>query len=109
MATYHVDSQPRFVALPGRAYAWVTRLANSRISIMGKRHPHFPAWQWRTCLDHHGHPSNPVLHQIAVPLFIVAFLLMVSGVFSLSLANVAIGSLGMIAALVLQCHGHEEP
>src|SRR3546814_3726254 len=54
-------------------------LANSRISIMGKRHPHFPAWQWRTCLDHHGHPSNPVLHQIAVPLFIVAFLLMVSG------------------------------
>ena len=73
---------------------------------MGKRHPNLPAWQWRVYPNHHPHPTNQVLHLIAVPLFIVAFLLMVSGVFSLSFANVAIGVIGLLAALVLQRHGH---
>lgn len=73
---------------------------------MGKRHPNLPAWQWRAYPDNHRHPTNLVLHLIAVPLFIVAFLLIVSGVFSLSLGDVAIGVIGVIAALGLQRHGH---
>jgi len=73
---------------------------------MGKRHPNLPAWQWRAYPNNHQHPTNLVLHLIAVPLFIVAFLLIVSGVFSLSLANIAIGVIGVIAALALQRHGH---
>ena len=71
---------------------------------MGKRHP--PAWQWRTSPNNHQHPTHRVLHLIAVPLFIVAFLLMVSGVFSLDLASFAIGVIGLLAALGLQRHGH---
>ncbi len=46
---------------------------------MGKRHPNLPAWQWRAYPDNHRHPTNLVLHLIAVPLFIIAFLLIVSG------------------------------
>ncbi|MGF6399285.1 putative membrane protein YGL010W [Pseudomonas frederiksbergensis] len=73
---------------------------------MGKRHPNFPAWQWRMYPHHHQDPPHLVLHRIAVPLFIVAFLLMVSGGFSLDLANIAIGVIGLLAALGLQRHGH---
>ena len=69
---------------------------------MGKRHPNLPAWQWRAYPDNHQHPANLVLHLIAVPLFIVAFLLLVCGVFSLSFANFAIGIIGLLAALGLQ-------
>ncbi|MNN73988.1 hypothetical protein D3C81_1901470 [compost metagenome] len=47
-----------------------------------------------------------MLHLIAVPLFILGFLLIVCGVFSLSLANIAIGIIGLLAALGLQRHGH---
>lgn len=73
---------------------------------MGKRHPNLPAWQWRAYPNNPQHPTNQVLQLIAVPLFIVAFLLIVSGVFSLSLASVAIGVIGIVAALGLQRHGH---
>ncbi|WP_095078644.1 Mpo1-like protein [Pseudomonas sp. Irchel s3h17] len=73
---------------------------------MGKRHPNLPAWQWREYPNNHQHPTNLVLHLIAVPLFILAFLLIVSGVFGLNLGNVAIGIVGLLAALGLQRHGH---
>lgn len=73
---------------------------------MGQRHPNLPAWQWRVYPHSHQHPTNLVLHLIAVPLFIVGFLLIVSGVFSLSLLNLAIGVIGILAALGLQRHGH---
>lgn len=76
---------------------------------MGKRHPNLPAWQWRAYPDSHRPPTNLVLHLIAVPLFIIAFLLIVSGVFSSSLADVAIGIIGLLAALGLQRHCHREP
>ncbi len=76
---------------------------------MGKRHPNLPAWQWRVYPDNHRPPTHLVLHLIAVPLFIIAFLLIVSGVFSLSLGDVAIGTIGLLAALGLQRHGHVEP
>jgi uncharacterized membrane protein YGL010W len=46
---------------------------------MGKRHPNLPAWQWRAYPNNHQHPTNLVLHLIAVPLFILGFLLIVPG------------------------------
>jgi len=76
---------------------------------MGKRHPHFPAWQWRVAPHTPRHSSHQVSQLMAVPLFIVAFLLMVLGVFSESLADVAIGVIGMAAAFQLQRHDHSEP
>lgn len=47
-----------------------------------------------------------MLHLLAVPLFILAFLLIVTGVFGLSFVNFAIGIVGLLAALGLQRHGH---
>ncbi len=72
---------------------------------MGKRHPNLPAWQWREYPNNHQHPTNLVLHLLAVPLFILAFLLIVTGVFGLSFVNFAIGIVGLLAALGLQRHG----
>ncbi len=73
---------------------------------MGKRHPNLPAWQWRVYPTNQQQSTHQALQLIAVPLFIVAFLLIVSGVFSLSLANVAIGVVGVVAALGLQRRNH---
>jgi len=73
---------------------------------MGKRHPNLPAWQWRNYPQNHQHPTNLALHLIAMPLFIIGFLLIVSGVFSLSLASFAVGVVGILAGLALQRHGH---
>ena len=72
---------------------------------MGKRHPNFPAWQWRIHPETHQHPTNLVLQLIAVPLLIIGFLLMASGVFSLSLASFAVGVIGVLAGVALQRHG----
>ena len=73
---------------------------------MGKRHPNFPAWQWRSYPQTHQHPTNLALNLIAMPLFIVGFLLIVSGAFSLSLASFAVGVVGILAGMALQRHGH---
>jgi hypothetical protein len=72
---------------------------------MGKRHPNLPAWQWRTHPQNHQHATNRVLQLLALPLLVIGFLLMVSGVFSENLASVAIGVVGIVAALALQHHG----
>ncbi|WP_122544097.1 Mpo1-like protein [Pseudomonas viridiflava] len=73
---------------------------------MGKRLPNLHTWQWRGYADNHRHPANLVLHLIAVPLFILAALLIVDGLFSLSVSSIAIGVIGLIAALAFQRHGH---
>ncbi len=72
---------------------------------MGKRHPNFPAWQWRIHPETHQHPTNLGLQLIAVPLLIIGFLSMASGVFSLSLASFAVGVIGVLAGVALQRHG----
>lgn len=73
---------------------------------MGKRHPNLHTWQWRNYPDNHRHPANLVLHLIAVPMFIIAALLILDGLFSLSFSSIAIGVIGLIAALGFQRHGH---
>jgi phage terminase small subunit len=74
---------------------------------MGKRHPNLHTWQWRTYADNHRHPANLVLHLIAVPMFILAALLILDGLFSLSFTSIAIGVIGLVAALGFQRHGHK--
>ncbi len=77
-----------------------------RIHHHGQTSSQSPAWQWRNYPQNHQHPTNLALHMIAVPLFIIGFLLIVSGVFSLSLASFAVGIVGLLAGLALQRHGH---
>jgi len=90
---------------PHRNYPHVVS-TDRGFTIMGKRHPNLPAWQWRNYPQNHQHPTNLALHLIAVPLFIIGFLLIVSGVFSLSLASFAVGAVGILAGLALQGQGH---
>ncbi len=66
---------------------------------MGKRHPNLPAWQWRNHPQNHQHPTNLGLQLIAVPLLIIGFLLMASGVFSLSPVSFAVGIIGVSAGV----------
>ncbi|KFE51407.1 hypothetical protein IV01_24470 [Pseudomonas syringae] len=72
---------------------------------MGKRLLNLHAWHWRNCVEHHRHPTSLVLNVMAVPLFILAALLIIDGVVSLSFASLAIGVIGLIAALGIQRHG----
>lgn len=73
---------------------------------MGKRHPNLPAWQWKSHPQDNQLPNNQALNLIAVPLFIIGFMLLVSSAFSLSPLNAVIGLIGVIAALGLQRRGH---
>ena len=74
---------------------------------MGKRHPNFPTWQWRTQPQSHKHPTNLGLQLIAAPLLIIGALLIASGVFSLSVASIAVGVIGVLASAALQRHGRK--
>ncbi|MGV8390921.1 Mpo1-like protein, partial [Pseudomonas aeruginosa] len=56
---------------------------------MGKRHPNLLAWQWRVYAANHRNPTNLVLHLIAVPLFIVAAILLLGVLFCLSLIRIS--------------------
>ncbi|MDB5980969.1 MAG: hypothetical protein JWQ69_1984 [Pseudomonas sp.] len=73
---------------------------------MGKRLPNLHTWQWRGYAANHQHPTNLVLHVIAVPLFIIAALLILDGLLELSFSSIAIGVIGLIAAMAFQRHGH---
>ena len=64
---------------------------------MSKRLPNLPAWQWRGYHHNHRHPANLVLHLIAVPLFILGALLVLSGLFALDLSQIAVGVIALIA------------
>lgn len=73
---------------------------------MSKRLPNLHAWQWRGYHNNHQHPANLVLHLIAVPLFILGALLVLSGLFGLDLVQLAVGVIALIAGLGLQRQGH---
>ncbi|PWB30725.1 terminase [Pseudomonas sp. SDI] len=73
---------------------------------MNKRLPNLPAWQWRGYPNNHRNPTNLVLHLIAVPLFMLGVLLVLSGLFDLDLGTMAVGIIGLLAGLVLQRQGH---
>ncbi|MDY7584427.1 terminase [Pseudomonas sp. CCI3.1] len=72
---------------------------------MGKRHPNLPAWQWRSNPQSHQGSTHQAINLIAIPILIVAFLLLVSGVFSENATSAVIGLVALFAALILQHQG----
>ncbi|WP_148193877.1 hypothetical protein [Pseudomonas syringae] len=58
--------------------------------------------QWRDSNDSQEHSASLALYLIAVPLFILAALLILNGLLSESLSSVAIGVIGLVAALGFQ-------
>ena len=74
---------------------------------MGKRHPNLPAWQWRSTPQSYQGRAHQAINLIAVPLLVVAFLLLVSGVFSENATSAVIGLVALFAALILQRQGHK--
>ncbi|GBL58087.1 phage terminase, small subunit [Pseudomonas citronellolis] len=74
---------------------------------MGKRHPNLFAWQWQGYAANHRNPTNLALHLVAVPLFVVAALVLLGGLFKLSLGSILLGVIGMVAALAIQGRGHK--
>ena len=73
---------------------------------MGKRHPNLPAWQWRSNPHSQKNTVHQAINLIAVPMMVVAFLLLVSGVFSENATSAVIGLVALFAALILQRQGH---
>ncbi|AGI25027.1 hypothetical protein H681_15795 [Pseudomonas sp. ATCC 13867] len=74
---------------------------------MAKRHPNLLAWQWRGYAANHRNPTNLALHILAVPLFILASVILVSGLLRLHLSGVALGVIGIVASLAIQGRGHK--
>ncbi len=73
---------------------------------MSKRRPNLLAWQWRHYADQHRHPTNLLLHLLAVPLFLLSALLLLIGLWRPGFVPLALGAIGLAAALALQAHGH---
>ena len=74
---------------------------------MGKRHPNLPAWQWRSNPQSHQSSTHQAINLIAIPILVVAFLLLVSGVFSENATSAVIGLVALFAALILQHQGRK--
>ena len=74
---------------------------------MGKRHPNLPAWQWRSNPQSHQGSTHQAINLIAIPIMVVAFLLLVSGVFSENATSAVIGLVALFAALILQHQGRK--
>ncbi|WP_339474247.1 terminase [Pseudomonas sp. RL_5y_Pfl2_69] len=75
---------------------------------MGKRHPNLPAWQWRSNPQSHQGSTHQAINLIAIPIMVVAFLLLVSGVFSENATSAVIGLVALFAALILQHQGRSQ-
>ena len=75
---------------------------------MGKRHPNLPAWQWRSNPQSHQSSTHQAINLIAIPILVVAFLLLVSGVFSENATSAVIGLVALFAALILQHQGRTQ-
>ena len=75
---------------------------------MGKRHPNLPAWQWRSNPQSHQGSTHQAINLIAIPIMVVAFLLLVSGVFSENATSAVIGLVALFAVLILQHQGRTQ-
>lgn len=72
---------------------------------MGKQHPDQPAWQWRSAPLNARSASLQALDLIAIPMMVVAFLLLASGVFSNNATSAVIGLVVLIAGMAIQYQG----
>jgi phage terminase small subunit len=64
------------------------------------------AWQWQGYARYHQDRRNLLVHLFAVPLFMVASVLLVVAVFKFSLVLLAVAAGGMAVSLALQGRGH---
>ena len=69
---------------------------------MGKRHPHLPAWQWRSNPQRHQRTASQAAHLMGTGIMVVAFLLLASGIFSANASSAVIGLIALFGALALQ-------
>jgi len=69
---------------------------------MAKRLLNLHTGQWRRYTDNHKRSTQ---HLIAVPLLLLATLLILDGLFSMSVVSLAVGIIGMIAAWGIERHG----
>ncbi|MEB0208593.1 terminase [Pseudomonas sp. CCC3.1] len=75
---------------------------------MGKRHPNLPAWQWRSNPQSNHSASHQALSLIAVPMMVLAFLLLASGVFSNNAPSAVIGLVALFAGMVIQRQSRQQ-
>jgi len=68
--------------------------------------PELLEWQWRGYAAYHQHRTNLLLHIVAVPLFILASLLIVVAAFRLSLPLLVAGIVGLVLSVAIQGRGH---
>ncbi|KPW22873.1 Uncharacterized protein ALO83_02159 [Pseudomonas cannabina pv. alisalensis] len=68
---------------------------------MHKPRPDLQLNKWPESADREDQSGSLTLYLIAVPLFILATLLILNGLFSESLSSTAIGVIGVVAALVI--------
>jgi len=73
---------------------------------MRKRLSQVLARQWRQYPRQHRHPANLLLHLIAVPLFLVALIVLLNGLWHWRFVPLAIGIIGLLASVLLQACGH---
>jgi Protein of unknown function (DUF962) len=64
------------------------------------------AWQWQGYARYHQHRTNLLLHIVAVPLFMLASVLLVVGALRLSPSLVLAGGLGILLSIGIQGRGH---
>ena len=68
--------------------------------------PNLLGWQWSDYVAKHRDRGNLLIHIVAVPLFQLATLLLIGGLFARSVIAVIIAVVAMVVALVLQGRGH---
>src|SRR5207244_12176335 len=64
-------------------------------------------WQWQGYARYHRNTTNLLLHIVAVPLFIVANVLLIVTVVKVSLGLLALAVLGIVVSVIVQGRGHE--
>jgi len=65
------------------------------------------AWQWQGYARYHQNTTNLLLHIVAVPLFIVANVLLIVAVVTVSPGLVALAVLGIVVSVIVQGRGHK--
>lgn len=68
--------------------------------------PNLLAWQWSDYIGKHRDRGNLLIHIVAVPLFQLATLLLIGGLFGRSVSALIVAVVAMVVALVLQGRGH---
>jgi len=68
--------------------------------------PELLRWQWQGYATYHQNRANLLLHIVAVPLFIVASVLVVVAVVTFSLGLLVVAVVGLVLSVAIQGRGH---